>query len=515
MIKSIVIVGGGTSGWMTATYLNRVLRGADGVEPVRITVVESEDIGIIGVGEATVPTIKRVLATLDIPEWRFLLETDATFKHGILFKDWLNVPGAGDGDDEYYHLFEQPPSLEGFSTATHWAALGDRGAPQRRFDHAVAVQAELCDAMKSPKVFASLSYEAPVPYAYHLDAVKFGQFLRKVALERGVRHVVDTITEVRRAVDGSIAGLATQSGDQLEADFYIDCSGFKALLIGEALEQPFTDWGDYLLCDRAVACQVPHAAPDAPLRPYTTSTAKEAGWIWEIDLFTRRGNGYVYSSRHTTAERAEQVLREHLGESAGQAPARHLRMQIGHRRNMWSHNCLAVGLSAGFLEPLESTGIYLVEVALSLFVDHISSGPAAPYMAQRFNTKMGDIYEELRDFIQLHYITSNRDDTPFWRAYVNDVKVSDSLRYKLDLWTFKLPSGTDLDGRQSLFGPSSYGYILAGMDRMPALGNHLSAYINPVDSARALMTIETLQQSALQASPDHREYIQKQRATAR
>ena len=515
MIRSIVVVGGGTSGWMTAAYLNRVLRGADGAEPVRITVVESEDIGIIGVGEATVPTIRRVLGALDIPEWRFLLETDATFKHGIRFKDWLNVPGPAVGGNDFYHLFEQPVALEGYSTATHWAALADRGAPLRRFDYAVAVQGALCETMKSPKLFESLSYDAPVPYAYHLDAVKFGQFLRKVSVERGVAHVVDTVTEVRRGADGAIASLHTKTGATLQADFYIDCSGFQALLIGATLERPFTDWGDYLLCDRAVACQIPHADADAPLRPYTTATAKEAGWIWEIDLFTRRGNGYVYSSRHTTPERAESVLREHLGEAAETASTRQLRMQIGHRREMWSHNCLAVGLAAGFLEPLESTGIYLVEVALSLFIDHISSGPAAPYMAQRFNAKMAEMYEELRDFIQLHYITSNRDDTPFWRAYTNDVKTSDSLKYKLDLWTFKLPSASDLDGRQTLFGPSSYSYILAGMDRLPALGNHLSAYINPVESARALDTIENLQARAVQSSPEHRDYIQKQRATAR
>ncbi|MES2150534.1 MAG: tryptophan halogenase family protein [Pseudomonadota bacterium] len=515
MIKSILVVGGGTSGWMTAAYLNHVLGNAEGQAPVSITVVESEDIGIIGVGEATVPTIKSILQMLAIPEWQFLMETDATLKHGIRFQDWLDVPGPDVKGNSFYHLFEQPPVMEGYSLATHWASLTDRGVQPRAFDDSVSVQGELCRHFKSPKMFVSNAYEAPVPYGYHLDAVKFGQFLRRIAVERGVRHVVDTITEVKRGPDGAIASLVTASQATLEADFYIDCSGFRSLLLGGALEEPFCDWGDYLLCDRAVACQLPHAAPDTPLRPYTTSTAKESGWIWEIDLFTRRGNGYVYSSNHSTPERAEVLLRSHLGEAGEQTGARHLSMQIGHRRNMWSKNCLAVGLSAGFLEPLESTGIYLVEVALSLFVDHITDGPASPYLAHRFNTKMTAIYEELRDFIQLHYITSRRDDSPFWRDYTNSVKVSDSLKYKLDLWTFKLPSVTDLDGKLTLFGPSSYTYILAGMDRMPAAGNHLSPYVSPVASAKALQAMETFQQRAIGSSPDHREYIQKQRATAR
>lgn len=515
MIKSFVVLGGGTSGWLAACYLNRVLRNADGSAPIEVTVVESEDIGIIGVGEATVPSIKTILAALGIPEWQFLLETDATFKNGILFRDWLDSPGKPSAFPEFYHLFENPPAMDGFSLGTHWTALTDRGARPRRYCQAVALQSTLCDESKSPKSYDSKPYEGVVPYAYHLDAVRFGQFLRKIAVERGVRHVVDTVTEVRRSEDGAIAGLVTQAHGEIAGDFYIDCSGFRSLLLGGALEEPFKDWGDYLLCDRAVACQLPHPEPDTPLRSYTTSTAKEAGWIWEIDLFTRRGNGYVYSSRHTSAERAEEVLREHLGPQAAQANTRQLRMEIGHRPNMWSKNCLAVGLAGGFLEPLESTGIYLVEVALALFIDHLGSGPASPHLAQRFNKKMGQIYEELRDFIQMHYVTSNRDDSQFWLDYTNNVKVSDALAYRLDLWTFKLPSLTDLDEKNSLFGPASYSYILAGMDRMPALGNHLSGYISPVVSANCLKNMENFQANARVNAPDHREYVQKQRAAAR
>ncbi|CAN7225830.1 tryptophan 7-halogenase [Pseudoduganella sp. LjRoot289] len=513
MINSIAIVGGGTSGWMAAAYLNKVL--SVGGAPIAITVVESDDIGIIGVGEATVPTIKGILAMLEIQEWEFMVETDATFKNAIRFQDWLNTPGEGVPGNDFYHLFEAPPVISGFSAATHWTSLADRGAQPRRFDLAVGVQGVLCENARSPKSEGGRPYEAPVPYAYHLDAVKFGQFLRRLAVGRGVRHVVDTVTEVRKGPEGEIAGLLTQANGELQADFYIDCSGFRSLLLGGALEEPFCDWSEYLLCDRAVACQLPHASADVPLRSYTTSSAKEAGWIWEIDLFTRRGNGYVYSSRHSTPERAEEVLREHLGPAADGASMRHLDMQIGHRRNMWVKNCLGLGLAGGFLEPLESTGIYLVEVALSIFVDHIGTGPASPYLAQRFNGKMQSIYEELRDFIQMHYVTSNRDDTPFWRDYTSKVKMSDNLKYKLDLWTFKLPTITDLDGKLTLFGPSSYAYILAGMDRLPALGNHLSPYVDPMASAQALREVELLQEQALKGSREQREYLHKHHATGR
>lgn len=513
-MKSILIVGGGSAGWMAAAYLNHVLRRPGGEEPIGITVVESEDIGTIGVGEATIPTLRNFLRNIDVPEWRFLLDTNASFKHGIRFLDWMQPP-AGRPVHEYFHLFEHPAVFEGYGVGTHWVALRDRGVSQPPFWDAVGVQAELCRRLKSPKPYDAMPYESPVPYAYHIDAAKFGGLLRSIATRRGVRCLRDTVIEVHKTPKGGISHVTTRDNGDLSADFFVDASGFRSILLGGALREPFESWSDYLLCDRAVACQTPHEQEVPKLRPYTTATAKESGWIWDIDLFSRRGSGYVYSSRHSTADDADRILREHLGPRGASASTRCLQMEIGHRRNMWVENCLGVGLAAGFVEPLESTGIYLVETALSLFIDHICDGPGAPYLASRFNLKMRQIYEELRDFLQIHYVLTDREDSRFWRDYRREVKMSDSLKYRLDLWTFKLPSLTDLDGHLALFGPANYSYILAGMNRLPPGINHASPFISPTRSAKALRVVEEARERLAAAYPNHYEYLKKQRSVAR
>jgi hypothetical protein len=513
-MKSIIVLGGGSAGWMAAAFLNRVLCHGDTGTPLEITVIESDEIGTVGVGEATIPTLRQFLRIIDIPEWEFLAETDATLKHGIRFLNWL-APTQNKPIPEYYHLFECPPVLEGFGLASHWLALRDRGLPQPEFWDAVGVQAELCRSMKSPKPFDAGPYDAPFPYAYHVDAAKFASLLRKVALDRGVKRVRDTVTQAHRTGAGLISHLTTRDHGELRADFYVDASGFGAFLIGQTLGEEFENWSDFLLCDRAVACRMPHASAVPNLRPYTTSTAKDAGWIWEIDLFSRRGTGYVYSSRHASAPEAEGVLLEHLGLSAANPEVKHLKMSIGHRKNMWSGNCLALGLAAGFLEPLESTGIYLVEIALSLFVDHVGGGEASPYFAKRFNGKMRQIYEELRDFLQIHYVLSDREDTAFWRDYNHDVKIPDSLQEKLDLWTFKLPSLTDLDGKLTMFGPWNYAYILAGMDHLPPGKGNLSPYISQAASLKAMSAIEQARVRVATHYPTHYDYVKKHRSVGR
>jgi tryptophan halogenase len=505
-MRSILIVGGGTAGWMAAAYLNRVLRQPGTDEPIQITVVESQDIGIIGVGEATLPTLRRFLKTIDVPEWQFFTETDATLKNAILFRQWMQVRGSAQAH-EYYHPFEYPPTLEGRGADVHWMALRDRGLDQPALCDAVGSQSELCRRYKSPQLFSGRPYESPMEYAYHLDTTKFGGFLRSLATSRGVTRIEDAVVGVHKSDIPGIAHVVTQSHGVLRADFYIDATGFRAELIGGALGQQFIDWSSYLLCDRAVAVQLPHLHEIPRLRPYTTATAQPAGWIWEIDLFTRRGNGYVYSSRHTTAEEAERTLRVHLGPQADAANARHLRMQIGHRHNMWVGNCLAIGLAAGFMEPLESTGIFLIEKALGMFVDYCGGGEAGPYLAAHFNHKMRQTYEEIRDFLQIHYVLSDRTDSQFWLDYTHDVTVPESLKYKLDLWTFKMPAVTDLEGWLSTWGPGNYSYILAGMNRLPAQVSNTSPYISRSASLRTLRGIEEMRAKIVAAHPDHYEYL--------
>lgn len=510
-IASIAIIGGGTAGWLSAVYLNRVLASVR-KEPVTIRVIESEDIGIIGVGEATVPTLLQTLQAAGIPEWQFFKETDASFKHGIRFVDWLTPPANGTSSHSYFHPFEPPRLFGGFNTQTHWLRLKELGAQLPPVHEAASIQWAVGAAFRSPKQFSDPPYSAPLPYAYHLDAVKFARLLRQVGTERGVQHTVDTVTDVRLDEQGNIASVLTANSGAFAADFFIDCTGFRALLIERYLMEPFIGFDDSLLCDSAVALQLPHSEDPPRPRPYTTATAKAAGWIWEIDLFSRRGNGYVYSSRHQSQDEATAVLLSHLGVKEGSARPRHLRMRVGYRRNSWVKNCVAVGLSCGFIEPLESTAIYLIEFALWLLVDYIATGEATPVLSKQFNHMFSNLYRELHDFVQMHYLFTLREDSKFWSDYKNEVLISDSLRTKLELWQYKMPTAGDLEGKQSLFAPANYFYVLAGMRQLPAFGANITPYIDPDLSVQALQHVQSAREQALRASPDHYDAIRNIRS---
>ena len=426
--------------------------------------------------------------------------------------DWLTTPQEGKPGHSYFHPFESPRVVEGFNVMTHWLRLKELGVAVPPLHEAASIQSSMCDAMRSPKTFSDRPYQAPLTYAFHLDAVKFAQLLRKIGIERGVQHVVDNVVDVKLDASGNIASVVTENSGALAADFFIDCSGFQGLLIEKHLKEPFISFSDTLLCDSALALQLPHDAEAPRVRPYTTATAKSAGWIWEIDLFSRRGNGYVYSSRHQSRDEATAVLLSHLGVSGSDATPRHLDMRVGYRRRSWIKNCVAVGLSCGFIEPLESTGIYLIEHALWMLVDYIGSGNAQPVLAKKFNHLFENLYLELHDFIQMHYLFTMREDTKFWSDYKNEVLLSDSLREKLELWQFKMPSAGDLEGKQSLFGPANYFYILAGMRQLPTFGANITPYIDPASSTRALQQVQTVREQAAKAAPDHLDSIRNIRS---
>lgn len=511
-IRSFVVVGGGTAGWMAACYLNRVLADS-GRNDICVTLVESRDLGIIGVGEATLPTLRQTMQTLGVPEWKLVADTDASFKHGIKFANWSYNP-AKSPDDFYYHTFESPVVAMGHNMMTHWQVMRETGMTHAKLHDLIGVQGALCDHNLSPKAFNAPPYAASVPYGYQLDAVKLGHMLRDLSVLRSVRHVVDTITKVEVTADGKITGVVTEQNGAIEGDFFIDCSGFIALLIEQALHEPFIDMSDTLLCDRAVACQVPHAPGSTTRRPYTTSTAKSAGWIWDIDLYTRRGTGYVYSSRFIGDDEAEAELRAHLGPVASQSQVKRLRMRVGHRRRPWVSNCLAVGLASSFIEPLESTGIYLVEMALTLFLDYMDGNRDIPALRDKYNSVMSGLYTELSDFIVMHYVTTLRDDTQFWRAYRNDVKPSSTLAEKLDLWQHKLPSLSDLPERVNIFAPQNYFSVLAGMRTLPVRGIPIRPFISREMSTEAATSVGQIRSAAIKGSPDHFEFIKKMRSTA-
>ncbi|MBQ5941864.1 tryptophan halogenase family protein [Massilia sp. AB1] len=509
--KSLVIVGGGTAGWLAATYLQRAL-GANPAHPVSITLIESEDISSIGVGEATLPSLRQTLRTIGIPEADLFGRAEATLKNGIRFVGWREGGDEAAGD-RYDHPFDTPIAAEGYSTMTHWLNLKQRGLMQQPFTEVGVVQPALMDAMRSPKLMASPAYDAPISYGYHLDAVLLAHLLRDAGIRNGVRHVVGTVEQVELNEAG-IAAVRLKDGARHAADFFIDCSGFSSLLLGKALQVPFQSYGDTLLCDRAVACPVEHENPGGALRSYTVSTAQKSGWTWDIDLQSRKGTGYVYASRFCSDDEAAATLAAcNAGRKAIGEP-RVLRMRVGRHVRAWEKNCLALGLSSGFIEPLESTGIYLIEHALQLWLDYLPVRPGAQAARECYNGLMADLYDELHDFVLLHYVISQRRDTPFWRAYTEEVKLPDRLQALLALWREKLPSATDINRHLSTFGAHNWFYILSGMRHLPEHGSAQSPFIPPEHSRAALARIEKIRAAAVAQSPSMREYAQKMHAAA-
>jgi hypothetical protein len=506
MEKRIVIVGGGTAGWLTAAYLNRVLQHERKL-PVHIAVIASDEVGVIGVGEATVPTLVNTLRALEIPEWQFLAECDATYKNAIKFQNWRH-PKATHPDDHYYHPFDAPVPFEGIGPIAHWLNLVEAGEPAGPFA-GLSVQPTLCERNLSPKLLSSGDYEAPVAFAYHMDAVKFGAFLKKVAVSRGVVAIDDHITDVAIGEDGNIAGVRTRTNGDVAGDLFIDCSGFHSLLVEKALGEPWVPYGDTLFCDRAVALPVPYLSEAEAPRCYTTSTALSAGWAWEIDLQARRGTGYVYSSKFISEAEAEAELRAFIGKAADGVEARHLKMRVGRRRNAWVKNCLAIGLSAGFVEPLESTGIFLIEMGVQLFLDHFHIGAPPPLVAEAYNHTINELFEQIRDFIVLHYCLSEREDTPFWRAVTDDAYLPPRVQAQLDLWAQKPVSLTDLQKNPMLFlGPLNYFCILAGFGYLPDPGGR-DGLVELESSKRYREFVAKVHQRAGEMAPPHKLVLDK------
>jgi tryptophan halogenase len=333
--------------------------------------------------------------------------------------------------------------------------------------------------------------------------------LRTVAMERGVERIVDHVTEVTQHENGDIAALKTRDGRTVEADFFIDCTGFAALLIEKTLKEPFVDFTDRLLCDRAVACQIPLTGE--PPRPYTTCTAKSSGWMWEIDLTSRRGTGYVYSSQYISDEDAEAELLAHINPDGKyqNLQTRKLMMRIGRRRNAWVGNCCAIGLSAGFLEPLESTGIHLIELGVQMLVDYLGEGEARGPLQDYYNRMMSDIYEEIADFIQLHYIFNKRYGEPFWDAYRNPV-LSDTLKEQMQVWKHRMPSRNDFRARVNVFDGYNICAVMGGLNALPEHAT-MAPYIDLEHSQQLLANIARLREEAVRVYPSHADILKKYR----
>ena len=457
MIRSIVIVGGGTAGWLTAGILAARFRPAreDGLA---ITVVESANVATIGVGEGTWPSLRGTLQAIGLSEIEFLTACDASFKQASKFLDWLE-PGH-----HYYHPFMAPRRFDEVNLADDWLDEDLAGNGALPFADFVSFQPALCDQDRAPKTLATPEYQPVANYAYHLDAVKFAGLLKRHCVDRlGVRHVVADVEAAAGDADGYLTGVRLAGGETLDGDLFIDCSGLTGLLIGGHFGSGLTGVRDQLFVDTALAIQVPYASDDAPIRSATWSTARAAGWIWDIGLQTRRGAGYVYSSAFTTEDEARSALSAYLGDVQAGERARKLAINGGFRKQPWVKNCVAIGLSMGFVEPLEASSIVMIELAAKALADRMPTSRAEmAVLAPRFNADFSGYWSAIVDFLKLHYVLSRRDE-PFWAANRRPETIPDSLQGLLELWKSRTPHIQDFPRHAEIFPAASYQYILYGM----------------------------------------------------
>jgi hypothetical protein len=441
--KRIVVVGGGAAGWMAATALASSMGGST------VELVESEEIGIVGVGEAAFPSIRAFHKILGIDEAEFLRATNGTYKLGIEFCDWRTQ------GERYFHTFGDIGALSGPQAL--W------GQYRRVGEAGLGALGEQClsAVMAGQGRFQTSAPCKGFDYAYHFDAALYAGFLRTLALQRGVRRTEGRIADVIRRADGGVAQLRLADGRAVDGDLFVDCSGFASLLLGGALGEPFVDFSGWLPVDRAWAC--PSERSGAELTPYTRSTALEAGWAWRIPLRNRTGHGHVFASRYIAPERAlEQLLQQMDG--APLAEPRMLRFTPGHRERAWVHNVVALGLSAGFLEPLESTTIFLIQSGLGRLINLLLPGAApSEALVAAYNGGMARQFARVRDFIILHYRLTARRDSELWRAMAS-MELPDTLAYKIDAWRH---AGVLHQYDEEGFDQASWLAVHAGMGHWP------------------------------------------------
>jgi tryptophan halogenase len=501
--RRILIVGGGTAGWLTAAYLAKALKLTERSH-LEVTVLESPDISSVGVGEGTFPTIRSTLQFLGIDETHFIRETSATLKQGIRFVDWARTPVGGQ-HQQFFHPFEAPFYAEDLNLVPYWLLKDEAERPP--FAEAMTLQVRVAEAQRAPKRAGEAPFAAPLNYAYHFDAIKLAKLLAERARQLGVRHVEGTVTDVSLDAAGSIAHLHTAQHGRFEADLYIDCTGFRAELIGRALGSPFKSVRHQLFADRALACKLPLDA-SAVMESSTIATAHEAGWLWEIGLNGARGVGCVYSSSHISDDRAADILRDYCGPEHADAPLRSIPFTPGYREQQWVRNCVAVGLSAGFLEPLEATGLVLIEAAVGMIAEMLPhSGPMhAP--ARRFNELMTARFENIINFLKLHYCVSQRQE-PFWRDNAAPASIPDRLAGLLEEWQLRPPGRFDFLLDTETFAFFNYQYILYGMGFRTDLSAGRADFTQVEDASKLFAKIQRFADRAVADLPSHRSLIQQ------
>ena len=475
---------------MSAASLAKLLPGLVDVE-----LVESEDIGIVGVGEATLPHIRGFVESLGIDEAAFMKATHATYKLGIDFRDFGRI------GESYIHPFGSfGEEVAGVPFHHYWLELQHRGMAEPIGSYSLAVAAALANRFKPPTDDGALS--GTYGYAYQFDATLFGPFMREFGLGIGVKRTEGKVVEVRQdPASGDVTSLVLEDGREVEGDLFIDCSGFRSLLLGGALDEEWEDWSRWLPCDRAAAMPCSHVTQE--IEPYTRATAMPAGWRWRIPLQHRIGNGYVFSSSFIGEDEACEAIRA-AAEGEQLADPRVLRFRAGRRRRSWSNNVIAVGLASGFLEPLESTSIYLAQMAITYLIELFpAGGQFDPRDCDEFNRLVDMEYDRVRDFLILHYHATTRDDSPFWN-HVRTMDVPDTLKGKMELWreTGRIEKYSD-----GLFYDASWIAVYLGQGVMPMRHDPRAGLPDPAQVSAAMAALQGAIGAEVAAMPGHRDYL--------
>lgn len=504
-INHIVIVGGGTAGWLTAGLL--AAEHINATSNIKITLVESPDVKPIGVGEGTWPSMRESLQKLGISETGFLLACDASFKQGSKFINWLHAD-----NHSYYHPFSMPHNFHEMNLAEHWLPFQNEVS----FAQATTNQASLCDHNKAPKTIATPEYKFAGNYGYHLDAGKFSVFLQKHCTQKlGVTHVLDHVEQIINDDEGNIASLTLKAQGLLSGDLFVDCTGLKSLLLGEHYEIPFLNQQSQLFNDRALAVQIPYDDDQSPIASATLSTAQTAGWIWDIGLPTRRGIGYVYASDYQSENDALNTLDSYISQAFNNTTLddvniKNIKINPGYRAKFWHKNCVAIGLSAGFIEPLEASAIALVELSAKMISEQLPRNQVMmKNIEARFNQKFTQRWQHIIDFLKLHYVLSKRDDSKYWRDNRSINHVSDSLKEQLELWQYQAPYSYDSKYTQELFPAASNQFILYGMEFKTQLNQSNTWHNNQVKAQQIFQAQTQRTKQMTQAMPTNRALLEQ------
>lgn len=496
-IKKIAIVGGGTAGWLSAGII-AAHHKTDDPNGLQIVLVESSDIPTVGVGEGTWPTMKNTIRKIGIKESDLFEQCHAAFKQGGKFVDWVHGNG-----DFYYHPFTVPLGYGRLDLAPYVSDI-EEFAVESNFQHHV------CEAGLAPRTMAEKEYSGQCNYAYHLDAGAFADLLKcHCKTQLGVEHVIGTVDGAVLDSDGNISCISLGESGTLEADLFVDCTGFRSLLLGDQMGVEFLDKDDILFNDSALALHVPYKSDEDPIATHTIATGQNAGWIWDIGLPSRRGVGHVYSSKFLSDDEAANNLTNYVGAKEGELEPRKIGFNSGHRAKFWEKNCVAVGMSAGFVEPLEATAIMLVEISARYIAENLP--PDSDIMkitAKRFNEQMDYRWSRIIDFLKLHYMLTKRPE-PYWQAHLDESTIPESLKEDLAIWGCRGPISADFDSAIELFPAASYQYVLYGMGFKPDFSKQAYLYQEKAQAQRIIQQNQQLTQQMLRTLPPHRQYIEQ------